>query len=424
MKKKWIAMLLVVALVLPVLAACGGEAPTENGGAPTQETGTQTGTVDKKAPLAGTAKGGNKAGDVIKIGVFEPLTGANAAGGKMTLDGIEMAHAEVGEVLGKKVELVTLDNKGEKVESTNAVQRLVDSEKVVAIIGSYGSSSSMAAGPVVKEAEVPAVGCSPTNPLVTLNNEYYFRVCFIDPFQGAVMANYAVNDLKAKTAAIILDVQSDYSVGLTNYFKKAFIEATGDEKSIVAEANFNTGDKDFNAQLTNVQSASPDVIFAPSASGDGALMIKQARDKGITAPFLGGDTWEAPEFISIGGSAVEGAAYSSHFSAEKPLNDVSQKFLEAYKAKFNREADGFAALGYDAYMFVIDAIKRANSADSVAIRDAIAVTKDYIGATGTISLDENGDANKSAVINQVKDGAFVYLTTVEPAAEDTGTAAQ
>lgn len=352
--------------------------------------------------------------DVIKIGVFEPMTGASAAGGQMTVEGIELANEAKPEVLGKKVELVVVDNKSDKVEAANAVSSLIDKDGVVAIIGSYGSSLSMAAGDIVKEKQIPAVGCSPTNPLVTLNNDYYFRVCFIDPFQGTVMANYAVKDLGAKTAAIIQDVTQDYSVGLSKYFVDSFKELTGDENSIVAISSYNTGDQDFTAQLTNVSAAKPDVIFAPGNYGECALLIKQARDMGIDIPILGGDTWESPEFLSIGGDAVEGIVFSTHFTAEAPVTDVSKEFLSKYEEKYEKQANAFAALGYDAYMVIMDVIERAGSADPNAIRDALAETKDFVGATGYITLDENGDAVKSAIIKQVQNGEFVYLTTVEP----------
>lgn len=351
---------------------------------------------------------------VIKIGVFEPMTGASAAGGQMTVEGIELANSVKGEVLGREVELVIVDNKSDKVESANAVSSLIDKDGVVAIIGSYGSSNSMAAGDIVKEKQIPAVGCSPTNPLVTLDNDYYFRVCFIDPFQGTVMANYAFNDLGAKTAAIIQDVTQDYSVGLSKYFEDAFLELTGDANAIVAKASYNTGDQDFTAQLTNVAGENPDVIFAPGNYGESALLIKQARDQGITAPILGGDTWEAPEFIEIGGDAVDGIVFSTHFTAEAPVTDVSEEFLNLYTEEFDADANAFAALGYDAYMVVLDAIERADSADPQAIRDAIAETEEFTGATGYITLDVNGDAVKSAIIKQVDGTEFVYLTTVEP----------
>jgi branched-chain amino acid transport system substrate-binding protein len=343
------------------------------------------------------------------------MTGAQAAGGQMTVEGIELAKEMFPEILGKKVELIVVDNKSDKTESANAVSRLIDKEKVVAIIGSYGSSYSMAGGPVAQKAGIPVVGCSPTNPLVTLNNDYYFRVCFIDPFQGTVMAKYAANTLNAKTAAMIIDVSSDYSVGLTSYFKKAFIELTGDEKSILAETQYKTGDQDFTAQLTSIKDLNPDVIFAPGNYGESALLIKQARELGITAPFLGGDTYEAPEFIEVGGEQVEGVAFSTHFTADAPVTDMSAKFLEAYKNKYQgKEANAFAALGFDTYIVIKDAIEKANSADPKAIRDAIAATENFEGATGIISLDENGDANKSAIIKKVVDGKFEFVEVVNP----------
>ncbi len=352
--------------------------------------------------------------EVIKIGVFEPMTGPSAAGGEMTVEGIELAHAMKGEVLGRKIEIIVVDNKSDKVESANAVSRLIEKDKVVAIIGSYGSSLAMAAGEIVKTAKVPTVGCSPTNPLVTLNNDYYFRVCFIDPFQGTVMASYAVNELGAKTAAVIQDVTQDYSVGLSKYFIDAFRLLTGDPNSIVEVSAYNTGDQDFTAQLTNVKNKNPDIVFAPGNYGESALLIRQARDLGIDVPFLGGDTWEAPEFLAIGGVAVEGAVFSTHFTAEAPVTSESAIFLDAYRDEFGKEANAFAALGYDAYMVILDVIEKAGSADSQAIRDGLAQVAGFVGATGIITLDENGDAVKSAVINKVDDGKFIYLTTVEP----------
>lgn len=364
--------------------------------------------------FSGCSGGSSEEPDVIKIGVFEPMTGANASGGQMTVEGIKLANEKYPEVLGKKIELVIADNKSEKVEAANAASKLIEKDKVVAIIGSYGSSLSMAAGDIVKNEKVPAVGCSPTNPLVTLDNDYYFRVCFIDPFQGTVMANYAFEELGARTAAIIQDVQNDYSVGLSKFFVDAFTELTGDEGSIVATTSYNAGDQDFSAQLTNIKSLNPDVIFAPGNYGESALLIKQARGLGMDLPILGGDTWESPDFISIGGDAVEGAAFSSHFTSEAPVTEMSKQFLAEYKEEFGQDANAFAALGYDAYLVIREAIERAGSADPVKIRDEISKTAGFVGATGNITLDENGDAVKSAVINEVKDGAFIYLTTVEP----------
>lgn len=353
------------------------------------------------------------AADVIKIGVYEPLTGTNAAGGQMTVEGIKLANQLYPEVLGKKVELVVVDNKSEKQEAANAVERLISKEKVNVIIGSYGSSLSMAGGPVALDAKVPVIGCSPTNPAVTLDNDYYFRVCFIDPFQGTVMSNYATGTLGAKTAAIIQDVQQDYSVGLSSYFEKAF-KATNGDASIVAKVNYNTGDKDFSAQLTEVKSKNPDVIFAPGNFLECGILVAKARELGITVPILGGDTWEAEEFLNQV-TQYKDIYFSTHFTAEEPVTEVSTTFLDEFKKAYpDKEVNAFAALGFDTYILAIDAMEKAGSADSVAIRDALAATKDFKGATGIITLDENGDATKTAVIKKVMDGKFVYEAKVDP----------
>ena len=234
----------------------------------------------------------------MKIGVFEPMTGANAAGGAMEVEGIKLANemfptVKVGDK-DYKIELVVADNKSDKVEAANAAQRLVDSGQGHRRPRPWGSSLSMAAGPIVKDKKVPAIAPSATNPLVTKGNEYYFRVCFIDPFQGTVMANYAAKDLKAKKAVIVREVSNDYSVGLAKFFVDSFKKLTGDDGAILGELNYNTNDQDFTAQLTTVKSMNPDVIFAPGNYTESALIIKQARELGITAPFLGGDTWETP----------------------------------------------------------------------------------------------------------------------------------
>ena len=309
--KKLLSLTLVVVMALSLLTGCAKPAPAPSGepAAPAEE-------------------------DVIKIGVFEPLTGANAAGGELELEGIELAHQLYPEALGKKVELIVVDNKSDKVEAATAAARLVEKEKVVAIIGSWGSSLAMAAGDVVRNAKIPTMGTSCTNPLVTQGNDYYFRVCFIDPFQGVVMSNYAFNSLGAKKAAIVQEVSNDYAVGLAKFFTDNFKKLTGDENSIVAVANYNTGDQDFTAQLTNIKAQNPDVIFAPGNFTESALLIKQARQLGIKTPFIGGDTYETPEFAEIGGDAVEGVVFSTFFATERPITAESTKFLDAYKAKY------------------------------------------------------------------------------------------
>lgn len=390
MKKKIALILATVMVCSSFLAGCG-----------------------KKEPTSGDASTTNDS-DVIKIGVFEPLTGANAGGGALEFEGIKLANKLYPEVLGKKVELVIADNKSEKVEAANAAAKLVEKDKVTAIVGSWGSSLSMAAGDIVKNGKVPAVGTSCTNPLVTQGNEYYFRVCFIDPFQGTVMANYAFNKLKAKKVAIVQEVSSDYAIGLAKYFTDSFKKLTGDDKSIIEVANYNTGDQDFTAQLTNIKAKNPDAIFAPGNFTESALVIKQARELGIKCPIIGGDTWETPEFITIGKDAVEGATFSTFFATEKPITKESEKFLKEFKKEYNKEPAAVSALGYDAYLLIIKAIEKLGTVDSVKLRDTLANMKDFEGAAGVVNFDENRNAIKDAVIKEVKDGKFQFLDIVKP----------
>ncbi|NLY20971.1 MAG: ABC transporter substrate-binding protein [Tissierellia bacterium] len=383
--KKFISIMLATVMTLSLVACSNGE--------------------------GGNGTGGTGSEDTIKIGVFLPLTGESAGGGELEKMGIDIAHELYPEVLGKKIELVVADNKSDKAEAAAAASRLIEKDKVVAILGSYGSSLSMAAGEVVKSAQVPAVSTSATNPQVTFDNDFYFRTCFIDPYQGSVMANYAMNDLGAKTAVILQEISNDYSVGLANFFATAFKEVNG-EDSIVNIYNYQSNDKDFSAQLTNIKADNPDVVFAPGGFTESALAIKQARQMGIETPFLGGDTWETNDFLSVGGAEVEGATLSTAFARESANTEESKIFLEAYDKNNDEEPSALTALGYDTYLMVRDAIERANSADPIAIRDALAETVDFEGATGLTTLDENGDAIKPAVIKEVKDGKFQYKQTV------------
>ena len=383
--KKILSVLLASTFAVGMLAGCGGE--------------------KKDAAKS----------DVIKIGVFEPLTGDNAAGGELELRGIKLAHKLHPEVLGKKVELVIADNKSDKAEAASVAARLIEKDKVKVIIGTYGSSLAMAAGNIVKENKIPTIGTICTNPQVTANNEYYFRACFIDPFQGTVMANYAYKN-GARKVAIIQEVSNDYAVGLAKFFKEAFIKLNGSPDSVIEVANYQTGDKDFSAILTNIKAKNPDAIFAPGNFTESALLIKQARQLGLTVPFLGGDTWETQEFIDVGGKDVEGASLSTAFDREKATTDEAKKFLDAYVKEYKGEPSALTALAYDAYLIAIDGIKRAGTAtDSVKIRDAIAKTKDLETVTGKTTLDKNGDAIKAAIIKTVKDGKFKYLDFVDVA---------
>ncbi|MEG1448941.1 MAG: ABC transporter substrate-binding protein, partial [Oscillospiraceae bacterium] len=351
---------------------------------------------------------------VIKIGVFQPLTGANAAGGELEVEGIKLANKLYPEVLGKKIELVVVDNKSDKTESASAVARLIEKDKVSVILGSWGSGNSIAAGNLVKDKKVPAIGCSCTNPMVTQGNDYYFRVCFIDPFQGTIMANYAANVIGAKKAAIIQEISSDYSVGLAKFFTDSFKKLTGDEEAIVSVANYNTGDTEFSQQVTSVLSSKPDVIFAPGNFTESALIIKKIRELGDQTPVIGGDTWETDEFITVGGKDVEGVALSTFFDETDPLTPETEKFLAEYKNEYpDKNVAAVTALGYDSYLLAYKAIEAAGSADPQAIRDAIATTKDLECVTGILNLTADGDAEKDvAIIKTVKDGKFTYKQTM------------
>lgn len=399
---KTLAIILVIVLAL-TLIGCAPQAQPAPADQPAQPA-----PADKPAEPAPAASG-----EVIKIGLFEPLTGANAGGGTIEAEGAYLANEMKPEVLGKKIELVAADNKSDKVEAATAASRLVEKDKVVAVIGSWGSGLSMAAGETFKNAKVPAMGASCTNPNVTKGNDFYFRVCFLDPFQGTIMANYAFKELGAKKVAIIREITNDYSVGLAQYFEEAFIKLTGDPNSIVARAEYNTNDQDFNAQINNVMKASPDAIFAPGNFTESALIIKQSRQQGYDVPFLGGDTWETPEFIEVGGAEVEGAVFSTFFDSSATLTPETKTFVDAYKAKYGKDPAAVTALAYDAYNVLFAAIEKAGTTDGEKVRQALVEMQKFEGATGYVSFDENGDASKnSAVIKSVTSGAFTYKSTV------------
>lgn len=359
-----------------------------------------------------------KEGNVIKIGVFEPMTGENGGGGFQEVLGIRYANkmyptVEINGVT-YDIQLVEVDNKSDKTEAVSAAQSLI-SQNVKVVLGSYGSGVSIAAGEFFKEAKIPAIGASCTNPQVTLGNDFYFRVCFLDPFQGTVMANYAYQ-ANAKTAAVITQLGDDYSSGLGSFFVTAFKKLAG-ENSIVSEEQFQTNQTDFKAILTNVKAANPDVIFAPSSIATAPLIIKQARELGITATIMAGDTWENSTIIENAGEHAEGIVLSTFFDDADPATKEAETFISGFKAylKENNQSEiipAVSALGYDAYLCALEAIKKANSTDSVAIRDAL-VNVSIDGVTGSISFDENGDAKKDmAFIKTVENGAFKFLKTV------------
>ena len=388
MKKKVVSLMLCTALT-----ASGNEASTEEGEA---------------------ADGAASGGSVIKVGVFEPQTGENGGGGLQEVYGIRYANQERPTVTvgGTEytIELVEADNKSDKTEAVTAAQTLVSAD-VVGVLGSYGSGVSIAAGEIFKEAQIPAIGCSCTNPQVTEGNDYYFRVCFLDPFQGTVMANFAKEE-GAKTAAVITQLGDDYSSGLGSFFKNAF-NSFGE---VVAEEQFQTNQTDFKASLTNIKNANPDVIFAPSSIATAPLIIKQARELGITCPIMAGDTWENATIIENVGEYTQDIFLSTFFD-EDGVDEAGAAFITGFKEYLtsNGQSDiipAVSALGYDAYNTLIDAIEAADSVDPAAICTALA-TIETTGVTGAISFDANGDANKDmAFIKTVEDGGFKFLKTV------------
>lgn len=361
--------------------------------------------------LTGCNKSG---GDTILIGEFASLTGKEATFGISSHEGTILAVKEInaaGGVLGKQLELKTEDDQSKAGEPANVVNKLISKDNVVAILGEVASSRSLEAAPICQQNGVPMISPASTNPKVTETGDHIFRVCFIDPFQGTVIANFATKTLNAKKVAVFTDVKSDYSKGLAKFFKEGIAKAGG---QVVAELDFNGGDKDFKAQLTAIKTAGPDAVFIPAYYTDVALICIQAKQLGISIPFLGGDGWESPTLIEIGKDAVEGHYFSTHYSADAGTPKV-QNFVESYKKEYQGKVpDAMAALGYDSAMFLADAIKRANSTDPGKIREALAATKEFEGVTGKMAINEQRDAVKSAVILQVKGGKFKFVETVNP----------
>jgi branched-chain amino acid transport system substrate-binding protein len=368
------------------------------------------------APFGCTRRGGNCAdpGGPIKIGVYGDLTGQTSSFGQSTRNGAQMAADEInanGGVNGRQVQLIHEDDQGEPGKAATVVAKLINQDQVRALIGEVASSNSIAAAPNAQKAKVPMISPSSTNPKVTQIGDYIFRVCFIDPFQGEVMAKFAANTLKAKKAAILFDSNSDYSKGLIQFFKAAFEKLGG---TIVIEKAYAQRDRDFTGQLTAIRDTTPDVIYVPGYYQEVGVIAKQTKQLGIKAPLLGGDGWDSPQLWDLGGDALNGNYISNHYSVDDPT-PVIQDFVRRYKAKFNGIApDAIAALGYDATMVMADAIKRAGGTECVALRDAIAQTSNYKGITGVITLNSERNAVKPAVVLELKDKKFVYKETINP----------
>ena len=364
--------------------------------------------------------GGQSASDTIKIGANLEMTGNNASFGKSASNGAKLAIKEVnakGGVLGKQLSLVLADNKSEAAEAANSMQKLITQDKVVAVIAPIASSSVIAGAQVNQDNKVLAISPTASNPKVTVDPEsgkvrdFLFRAAFIDPFQGSVMANFATRSLKAKTAALYIDNSSDYAKGLAQFFKETFIKNGG---QIVAEEAYLAKDTDFKSTLTKLKGAAPDVIFVPGYYQEVGMIIKQGREMGLNAPFLGGDGWDSAKLPEIaGGQALNNTFFANHYSPDDNSPAIKD-FVAAYKKEYNETPDAFAALAYDATMMIIESIKRANAADTVKIKDELAKTKDYPAVSGIITLNATHDAVKSAVIIEMKDGKQTFKEKVNP----------
>ncbi len=358
--------------------------------------------------------GGAESGGTIKVGEYASLTGKEATFGTSSHEGTLMAIEEInaaGGVLGKQLELLTEDTQSKAGEPATVVSKLITRDGVIAVLGEVASSRSLEAAPICQQNKVPMISPSSTNPDVTKTGDYIFRVCFIDPFQGTVMANFATKTLKIKRVAVFTDVKSDYSKGLAKFFKERFL-ANGGE--IPIELDYNGGDKDFKAQLTAIKATGVEGVFVPGYYTECALICVQAKQLGLDVPLFGGDGWESEKLFEIGGKAAEGNYLSTHYSPEVS-SDLSRKFVDNYKKRWNgKMPDALAACGYDSALVLADAIKRAGTTDGQKLRDAIAATKSFPAVTGVITINENRDATKSAVILQIKDGKYHFLETVEP----------
>ena len=350
----------------------------------------------------------------IKIGYFGDLSGPTFNFGKSAYNGVLMAADEINQAGGinsRRIDVVIEDDKGSPEEAARLTAKLIDQDKVLAIIAGGTSGNSLAAAPKAQSSHIPLITPSSTDPAVTQTGDYIFRACFVDTFQGEVMASFAFNTLKAQKAAIIFDFNSPYGRGLTEYFKLSFTKLGG---RIVSEQSYKQGDADFKGQLSTIRSAEPDVIYIPGYYGDVALIAKQARMIGLTLPLLGGDGWDAPELWQLGGDALNGSYISTHYSVDDPSPAI-QAFVETYKQRYgNLLPDAHAALAYDAARLLFDAMSRGGLENSVKLREALAQTRNFAGVTGIISMDANRNAIKPAVVLKLQDVRFIYQETIQP----------
>jgi len=381
---------------------------------------------------AGCASVGN---DELVIGEYGSLTGNDATFGLSTKAGVEVALDELtakkeGKIGGLKVRVVVEDDRGMAEEAATVVQKLINQDRVLAVVGEVASSRSLAAGPICQQAGVPMISPSSTNPEVTKKGDFIFRMCFLDDFQGWVMAKFVAEDLKLKKVAVLKDVKNDYSVGLANYFTQAFQSMGG---TVVEETSYSAGDADFRAPLTSIKAKRPEAVIVPGYYTEAGQIARQARELGITVPLIGGDGWESEKLIEIGGEAMNGCFYSNHWALDAP-DPKLQDFLKAYRDKFKGDPDAIGGLAYDAAQVLFQSLEQLSTQDPKAfaglgsskagteerkaacrkLREIIAATAQYPGVTGTITLDANRDASKPAVVIEIKDGKKIFRTSIAP----------
>jgi len=355
-------------------------------------------------------------GDEILIGEFESLSGPQATFGQSSTNGLKLAVEEYNnskdKLLGKTIKLITYDDQGKPSEAQTVVQKLINKDRVAAVIGEVASSNSKAGAPICQQNKIPMVSPASTNPEVTSIGDYIFRVCFIDPFQATVMTKFAMNTLKVKKIAILKDVKQAYSTGLADLFEKQFKEMGGE---VVEVQSFSSGDKDFKAQLTAIKSKNPEAIFIPAYYTDVSLIAIQAREVGFTQPLIGSDGWESEKLVEgKAKDALEGCFFSTHVSTENP-DPAVQNFIKKYKDKYNGAMpDAMSFLAYDAGMILFDAMKKAGSTDGEKVKNELAKVKDFNGVTGKISMNDQRNAVKPAVILEIKGGQFKYKETIQP----------
>lgn len=353
----------------------------------------------------------------IVVGHYGSLTGPQATYGQSIDAGVKLALDEIngaGGVNGRRITLITEDDQSKADEAATAVSRLITKNNVVAVIGEAASSASLAGAPVCQAAKIPMITPISTNPEVTKKGDYIFRMCFIDPYQGEALAHYISDDLKMRRAAILVDVKSDYSNGLAEFFERTFVQLGGE---IVIKRSYSNGDADFHSALTAIKAANPEVIFVPGYYTDVGQIALQARDLGITQPLAGGDGWDSPKLLEIGGTALDGCFYSNHYYPDDPTPKV-QQFVSKYRQRYGQVPDAFAVLGYDAMTLLADAMKRSPTVNPSAIRDALAKTAAFPVVTGTITFD--GDRNpkdKRLIVLGISNGKIGFKGVVDPAAK-------